>query len=148
MPLVASTLQSQLESLFAAPPPNASGCAQGWANAMQAYAAGIVPPSTTVSGAAATLASALTAPFGAPNAGAAMETAFAAFALTVGGGMAAAGFAATPPPSPVGFAALFSGPKPATHADAAQQIATAIDTWMRTGIATLIAPPNTPQPWA
>jgi hypothetical protein len=74
-----------------------------------------------------------------------MESAFAAFAVTVGGGMV--GFTPTPPAAPVGFASQFGGPKPATAADAASQIASLIDTWMRSGIGTLIAPPNTPTPW-
>lgn len=148
MALAAPTLKSQLETCFSTPPADAAGCAQAWGDAMAAYGAGIVPASTTVSAAATALTGALTTAFGAPDAAPAMESAFSAFALSVGGGMAAAGFAATPPPSPVGFAALFSGPKPATHAAAAESIGSAIDTWMRTGIATLIAPPNTAAPWS
>lgn len=148
MPLVAATLASQLQSLFENPPPNAAGCAQGWANAMQAYVSSVVPPSTTVAAAASALASSLATPFSGPNAAPAMEIAFTAFALSVGGGMAGAGFAATPPPAPVGFAPLFAGPKPTTHSDAAQGIASQIDTWMKTGVATLIAPPFTVSPWS
>lgn len=148
MPLVAATLKTALESCFASPPPGASGCAQAWADAMGSYAGAVVPPSTTISAAKSTLQAALTAAFSAPNAAPAMESAFTSFAATVGLGMAGAGFAATPPPGPVGLAVLFSGPKPPTHSAAALQISSAIDTWMRTGIATLIAPPNTPQPWA
>lgn len=75
-----------------------------------------------------------------------MESAFAAFAVTVGGGMA--GYAPTPPPAPVGFAPQFAGAKPATASAAASAIASLIHAWMQTGIATLIAPPNTPQPWS
>lgn len=74
-----------------------------------------------------------------------MESAFATFAVTVGGGMA--GYAPTPPPSPVGFASQFGGPKPETAAAAASAIASLIDTWMKTGLSTLIAPPNTVVPW-
>jgi hypothetical protein len=76
-----------------------------------------------------------------------MEAAFTAFGAAVGVGMAGAGFAAVPPAGPVGFAAQFGGPAPSTHADAAQQIASRIDLWMKTGTATLIAPPNTPVNW-
>jgi len=148
MPLVAATLKSALESCFADPPPNAAGCAQSWASAMGSYAGAIVPPSTTIPAAQSALQTALASAFAAPNAAPAMESAFSSFAVTVGTGMAAAGFAATPPPSPIGLAALFSGPKPATHSDAALQISNAIDTWLRTGIATLVAPPNTAQQWA
>src|ERR1700742_5180344 len=113
MPLALPTLTSQLQSLFADPPPDAAGCAQGWANAMQAYAAGIVPASTTVATAASTLSGALAGAFATPNSGPAMDLAFTAFAASVGLGMA--GFAPVPPAAPVGFSTLFAGPKPATH---------------------------------
>ena len=92
--------------------------------------------------------SALAGAFAAPDAAPSMESAFAAFAGTVAGGMATAGFTGVAPSAPVGFGPQFSGPKPGSHADAANQIATLIDVWMKTGVAILIAPPNTPQPWA
>lgn len=145
MPLALPALQSGLQAVFASPPPDAAGCAQGWADAVGAYAAGIVPPSTAVSSAKSALAGALATAFASPNAIPAMETAFTAFAASVGLGMA--GFAPIPPPAPVGFAAQFGGPAPATHAAAASAIAALIDTWMRTGSATLVAPPNTLTPW-
>ena len=75
-----------------------------------------------------------------------MESAFSTFAVTVGGGMA--GFVPTPPPAPVGFASQFAGPKPATAAAASSAIASLIDTWMKTGLSTLVAPPNTVVPWS
>lgn len=147
MPLSAPTLISQLQSLATSPPATTAQCAQAWADAMQAYAAAIIPASTTVSAAASALSSSLVGAFNAPLAAPGMEVAFTSFAATVGAGMAAAGFAPVPPVTPVGFVTLFAGPKPATHADAAQQIGSQIDTWMKTGVATLIAPPNTPTPW-
>lgn len=146
MPLALPALQSGLESAFASPPATVPQCAQAWADAVQSWAAGIMPASTTVAAAAATLAGALTSAFQAPAAAPGMESAFAAFAASVGLGMA--GFAPTPPVAPVGFAQQFGGPHPATHAAAAQAIAGLIDAWMRTGIGTLIAPPNTPVPWS
>jgi len=146
MPLAVPALQSALEQLAAHPPATSAQCAQAWANAMQSYAAGIVPASVTVAAASATLAGALTSAFGAPAAAPGMESAFAAFAVTVGGGMA--GFVPTLPAGPVGFAAQFSGPKPATHVAAAQALANRIHTWMSTGVATLAVPPNTPVPWS
>lgn len=148
MPLVAASLANALQSEFAAPPATSAQCAQAWADAVSSYAAAIVPPSTTVSAAASALAGALAGAFASPAAAPGMESAFAAFAASVGAGMAAAGFSAVPPPAPVGFAQQFAGAKPETHTQAAQAIATLIDTWMRTGVAVLIAPPNTPQPWA
>jgi len=145
MPLDAPGLKSALADLGESPPATIALVAQAWADAMSSYASGVVPASTTVSAAAATLASALATAFAAPAAAPGMESAFAAFAATVGGGMA--GWTAVPPPSPVGFAAQFAGPYPETHEDAGDQIGTLIDSWMKTGTATLIAPPNTPTTW-
>jgi len=146
MPLNVAALQSGLESVFSNPPGTYAEAAQGWADAAQSWATGITPPSTTVAAAAATLSSQLAAAFEQQDAIASMESAFSAFALTVGGGMA--GFVPTPPPAPVGFQQQFSSPHPETHAAAAQAIAGIIDAWMRTGIATMVAPPNTPVPWS
>ncbi|HET9954092.1 MAG TPA: hypothetical protein VFQ61_06295 [Polyangiaceae bacterium] len=146
MPLDIGLLQSSLESVAANPPATSPECAHAWAEAVRSYAEGIVPPSAAVAGAAATLEGALASAFASPAAAPAMEAAFASFAATVGGGMA--GFAPTPPAAPVGFAQLFAGPKPATHAAAASALAALIDTWLRLGIATLVAPPNTPTPWS
>lgn len=145
MPLALPALTSGLQSLFAEPPPDAASCANAWGSAVESWSAGIVPASTTVSGAVSTLTSSLSSAFAAPDAAPAMESAFAAFAVTVGGGMV--GYAPTPPPAPVGFASQFSGPKPASAADAASQIASLIDTWMRTGLSTLLVLPNTVVPW-
>lgn len=146
MPLNLAALQSALEQEFSDPPASSAGCAQAWADALQSYAAGIIPASTTVAAAATTLSSALAGAFTAPDAAPGMESAFLAFAVAVGGGMV--GFVPTPPPAPVGFASQFAGPKPATHADAAAAFASLIDTWMRTGLSTLAAPPNTVVPWS
>jgi len=113
---------------------------------MVAYSAGVVPPSTTVTAAGDALSSALVTAFEAPSAAPAMEVAFSQFAVSVGLGMAPT-YAAVPPAAPVGFGPQFAGPKPETHADAAEAIGSLIDLWMRTGVSTLVAPPNTPQPW-
>jgi hypothetical protein len=146
MPLSAPGLQSDLESLFASPPATVAECGQAWADAVGAYASGVVPASTTVSAAQATLAGALASAFGTEDAASPMDAAFQAFATTVGTGMAPA-FVATPPPSPVGFATLFAPPFPETHAAAAQKYATAIDTWARTGTATPSGG-GAPVPWS
>lgn len=146
MPLNAGSLSSGLASLFSDPPPDAGACAAQWASAVSSWCSGIVPASAGVSGAASTLQGALSSAFATPNCAPAMEAAFAAFAVTVGAGMA--GYAPTPPPAPVGFAPQFAGAKPPTAAAAASAIASLIDTWMRLGIGTLIAPPNTPLPWS
>ena len=146
MALVAATLQLALESAFASPGPDYASCAQGWANAMVSYASPIVLASTAVSAAGTALAGALAAAFATPSAIPGMESAFHAFAASVGLGMV--GFAPVPPAGPVGFAGQFAGPKPTTHGAAAQSVASLIDSWMRTGVSTLIAPPNTVVPWS
>lgn len=148
MPLALPALQSGLQSAFASPGATAAECGQAWANAVQAHFAAVIPASTSVAAAASTLAGALGSAFAAPDAAPAMESAFTTFAATVGLGMAAAGFAAVPPPGPVGFGPQFAGPKPASHADAATAIASLIDSWARTGTATMVAPPNTLVPWS
>lgn len=145
MPLAATGLKSQLASIAADPPATAPACAQAWADAVQAYAAGIVPPSTTVSAASATLAGDLSSAFQSSDAAPAMEIAFAAFAVSVGGGMA--GFVPTPPAGPVGFGPQFAGPKPETHGAAGEAIGGLIDTWLRTGTATPAAG-GSPIPWS
>lgn len=146
MPLALSALQSGIENVAANPPATAAQCAQAWADAVQAYAAGIVPPSATVAAAAAALAGGLASAFQSPAAAPGMEAAFAAFAGSLGGGMA--GYVPTPPAGPVGFADQFAGPAPPSHAAAASAVAGRIDTWLRTGLSTLIAPPFTVVPWS
>jgi hypothetical protein len=146
MPLASPVLASQLQTLFVSPPPDVPGCARAWANATVAYATAIVPASTTVSTAGDALAGSLASAFSSPAAAPLMEVAFLQFATAVGLGMA--GFAPVPPPAPIGFAQQFAGPKPETHADAAQQVAAIIDTWMHTGVSTLLVPPFTPLPWS
>jgi hypothetical protein len=147
MPLNLGALQNGLQSVADNAPKGPAAAGQAWADAVQSYASGVIPASTTVSAATATLAGALATAFSGGAAAPGMESALASFALTVAGGMAAAGFAGVPPVGPVGFATQFGGPKPQNHADAASQLASLIDSWMKTGTATLIAPPNTPVTW-
>lgn len=146
MPLDLSGLTSELESIASNPPEAVEDCASAWAAAVADYASGIIPASAAVAGAEAALASGLTTAFSSAAAAPGMETAFTAFAATVGAGMA--GYTPVPPPAPVGFATQFAGSHPTTHAAAASAIASLIDTWMKTGTATLIAPPNTLIPWS
>lgn len=146
MALDPSGLTADLTANFATPGATYAACGQQWADAMQAYATGIVPASTTVTTAAATLASDLAAAFALADAIPSMETAFATFAATVGLGMAPA-FTAVPPPGAAGFAAQFGGGHPVTHADAASAISGIIDTWMRTGTATPSGG-GAPVPWS
>lgn len=148
MPLNLAALSNGLASCFADPPGDAAGCGQQWADAVKNYAAGIVPPvpAPALEAAAGVLAGALGSAFATPAAIPAMELAFTAFGATVALGMAPA-FAGVPPAGPVGFAAQFAGAAPETHGEAASAIAGRIDAWMKTGSATLVAPPNTVSPW-
>lgn len=146
MPLNLAALQGGLLSVAASPPDTAAECADAWADAVRAWAAAIVPASTTVTAAAETLASALAAAFETANAAPLMETAFAAFAAAVGGGMA--GYVPTPPAGPVGFATEFAPPLPTTHAEAATAVAAILDAWIKTGFSTLAGPPGTVVVWA
>lgn len=146
MPLARPTLQSGLESAFSQGFTNYNAAGQAWADAVQAYASGIVPPSAQVAAAASALSGALATAFQAENAAGPMEAAFAAFVATVGVGMAPA-YTATPPAGAIGFAAIFASTKN-THSQAADEIANAIDAWMKTGTATLATPPNTVVPWS
>ncbi|MEQ9075558.1 MAG: hypothetical protein RLP09_17005 [Sandaracinaceae bacterium] len=134
MPLDLPVLTAELQAVAAEPPSTVAECAASWAAAAGDHALGVVPASSTVAVAASALEAALVTAFSAGAAAPGMETAFASFAVTIGGGMA--GFVPTPPAGPVGFATQFAGPKPATHAAAAGAVAALIDTWMRTGTAT------------
>lgn len=135
MPLIAASLSSDLAGIAESPPNTSAQCAQAWANAIQSYAAAVVPPSTTVAAAGSALAAALVAAFAAPAAAPGMEAGFAAFGAALGAGMAPA-FVAVPPAVPVGFGPQFAGPKPGTHQAAGDAISSLIDIWMRTGTAT------------
>lgn len=146
MPLLPTTLKQQLQALSEHPGSTIADCAKQWSDAVQAYAVGIVPPSTTVAVAAGALQGQLTSAFATLAAAPLMDQAFTAFALAVGGGMAPA-FVAVPPPAPLGFATLFAEPYPSTAEAFAERMGTAIDLWMRTGTATPSIG-GSPVPWS
>lgn len=133
MALDLGALESGLEEVAADPPATHALCAKAWASAVGEYAKSVVPASSSVEAAVAALEARLATAFATTNAAGEMEIAMAVFALGVASGMA--GFAPTPPPGLVGFAAQFAT-HPETHADAAEAVAELIDTWMRTGTAT------------
>lgn len=140
------TLKDEFAAFFGAAPATYDGCGRAWADAVGEYAKTVTPPSTTVAAAAEQLGTALGAAFAEPLAITAMEAAFTAFGAAVGGGMT--GYVATPPPGPVGFANAFAQPMPQTQAEAAERMSALVDTWMRTGTATLAVPPSTVVPWS
>lgn len=141
MPLLAATLQNGLKQVFDAGADNEAVAINGWVNAVQSYAASILPPSTTVVLAAQSLRSGLV---GFSQVGAApskIPTAMATFAGLVATGMLPTGPPFTPavPPAVPLVIPFVNSPD---SSQAAQVIAQAIDTWMRTGIgpATALAP--------
>lgn len=140
MPLIVSTLQIKLQVLFSDPPQTTVECAQAWSDAMQLYALPVVPPSTTVVAAVQALKGALS---GMSVPGAAVQVftaAFAAFGVTVAGGMPIGTGPAVPPAIP-----FILPVAPTDQAQvAALTIATVIDVWMRTGLG---APPAS-IPWS
>jgi hypothetical protein len=148
MALNTAGLQGDLLALFANPSPDVTALAEQWRAAMVAYASGIVPPSLNVTTAGATLKSTLIGIFGTTGVaqGAAMDAAFAAFAVSVAAGMLPT-YTGVPPASPPGFVANLAPPFPTTHAAAVTKWAGILDTWMRTGTAVLVAPPNGVLPW-
>lgn len=149
MPLVKATLKSSLQNLCDNKGADVSSCAQLWASAVGGYGAAVVPATTAATVAQTTLQGALASAFPLrPDCAAALETAFLAYATTLGAGMIGPGFSAfVPPAAPVGFASLFAGAKPATNAEAADAFASAIDTWLKTGTATPI-PSGPPVTWS
>jgi hypothetical protein len=126
MAVDAAGLEDDLETLFAAPPATIALCAADWADAVEAYATGVVPPSAAVAAAAATLEGAMVTAFGTPAAGPGLDTAFVTFAATVFGGMPPMSPAA--PAGPPGFPAAFLVPA-ATHAEGAANFKVLIDVW-------------------
>lgn len=147
MPLNLPSLESALEDLFAEPPLTAAECAAAWADALEGYATGVVPTSTTVASGNATLASSLEAAFGAEGGAApGFDAALLAFATTIAAGMLPL-YTGVPPAAPLGIATMLAASQP-THEAAAQAFAAHLDAWFRTGSATLVAPPNTPAVWS
>jgi hypothetical protein len=133
MTLDASTLATALQAI--GPQATTADAAQAWALAVRTYANGLSVPgtSTAVTAAAAVLQSSLATAFGSASAAPGMETAFTTFGAAAGVGMAPA-YTATPPGGEVGFATLFATVR-ASASVAAEAVAGAINTWMKTGTA-------------
>lgn len=149
MALNTTALTEGLLQLFSNPPDTTNSCATAWADAMEDYAVNIFPPSTTVSAAATALEAELITVFQSNDSKAMlplMETAFANFAAIVGTGMAAANWAAVPPPGEIGFAD-FCDVTYETHEVAVLAFVGKINAWMITGTATLTVPPFTFTNW-
>lgn len=149
MPLNKPVLVSSLTDLFSSPPATYSGCATLWASALGSYTRTIIPVSVTVDVAQTTLASRLTTIFTATDSSTTaveMENAFRQFAILLGIGMGPQ-YTATAPTGLIGFSTLFATPE-SSIGSAVSKVANAVDTWMRTGIATLAFPPATTVNWS
>lgn len=146
MPINGPGMKSALQTGFSSGATTYAAAANSWGDAVQTGTASIIPASTTVAAAATTLKTALAAAFAASNAVPGMVTAFTAFAVTVAAGQLPL-YTGVPPASPIDFASIFSSPRD-SHSDAAQAVSDLIETWLKTGSATLVAPPNTVVPWS
>jgi len=140
VPLIQSTLESSLLSLFQDPPSSASLCARAWGEAMSVYSSPILPVSSTATVASEALSVTLSSIFetsqSAEVTAAGMEAAFLSFAVLLGNGMLP-GWVATPPVGLVGFSTLFSA-RPLTHIEAVSSFSSRIHLWMITGTATQV----------
>jgi len=126
--------------------------ARAWASALALYAAPVFPPLREPPVAAQdALYGALKVAFALPVdlVPEALESALRGFAVALAALMAPA-YAALPPAGQVGFRRLFTTrPFASTRVDAVGEVAGAIDLWMRTGTAQLVAPvPPPPVPWS
>lgn len=127
--------------------------AAAWAAAVGAWATGIVPASPVVAAAQTALQATLATLFATQRATADdvtalaqdLEAAHLTFATAVGAGMA--GFTPTPPTSAVNFADILTADPRETSQAAADAIADALDTWMRTGKSVLVVSPFTAVDW-
>ena len=139
MALDTPTLKTDLEALFAAPSLVASTLATQWSDAFDAWGGTVTPATSAATAAAATLNAALIPIFssvGVPATKlAAMDTAFVAFALAIGLGMAPA-FTPVVPPATPGFGAEAVPPFPTTHLAASIKWGDFYDAWFKTGTAT------------
>lgn len=144
MPLLIANIQSSLAKLmdkdnvaFVGYPTNSAQVANNWADAVNQYASLVIPISTTSVGAKNAMIAAMLPGLSAPGGFfAAFISGFTAYALTLGGGMAGAGFVAVPPPVPINFGPLLALPLDGPLSTKISTMASIIDTWFRTGTAT------------
>lgn len=147
MALDLTGLKADLAAFFSAFPPTEAGCATEWANAIRSYTTGIVPAvAGGVQDGAKTAFEAALIGMSDPNTGIdTFDAAFAGYAATLAGAMAPPG---SPPPADLSdtLGAVFSSNNnpSTTSVAAAHAIATAIDTWFKTGLS---GPPG-PVPWS
>lgn len=155
MPLNKSILEVELikimdkddSSSFEGFPKDAKEVGERWANALDAYASAVTPPSTTPS--AAKVASERIFATASPilaNAAIVLPQAFLAYATILAGGMS--GYTGVPPAGVLDLSTVFAiGLGGGSGSDCAAEMANKVDIWFKTGTATLIVPPNTVLNW-
>lgn len=155
MPLVVAVLNMELRKImdkdypaFVGFPPTSPAAAARWAQAVFLYAQPIIPPSTQALAAKSAMQSQLSSiTHTPPNGDALFRAAFAQFALILAGGMAPA-FTATPPVVPIDLSSMYAlGNSGANGTVCANQMATLVDLWFRTGIA-VPSGGGPPIPWS
>lgn len=146
MALSKTQLKQAFKDIADNPPSTHAEAADLWADAIVNYAASVAPPAVGVSALKGALVGVFTGAFSSAAAAPLMEPAMAIFGAGVGLGMAPA-FVAVPPAGTVNFASLWVATTDNTD-QAADDLAGAIDTWMKTGTATAIAPGSTPVNWS
>lgn len=156
MPLLPDVLKANMEPFFDQESPNFSAfpadpqdAAKKWAGAVGAYMSGVVPPSATASPAQSTFEATM---LGMPPSGggaAVIVQAFVAAAAQLALGMAPT-YISTPPAAPLLLDPVFAiGSAGGSNAAVLSALCTTVDTWMRTGLAVLVAPvPPPPIPWS
>ena len=138
MPLVSSTLEQGLKSIFAPEtmPKDIATAALDWATAVDNYASSVIPPSINAAAAKSAFQSVmLGVDPNTQNGIPLLITAFTAYATQLGLGMAPT-FTGTPPPTPINIAPItVLGLSGGSAEVCAALFATTADLWFRTGLA-------------
>lgn len=155
MPLVYSTIRSELSKImdpddpnFVGYPSSTSQMANNWANAVNEYAKTVFPISSTSSAAKSAMEGVFMGMV-APMSGLVIfPAAFSAYAAALSPGMIVSNFNGIPPPSPIILAPAFAVPLLSTTLQIRiDTMATIIDTWFKTGTAINISSGAT-VPWS
>ena len=118
-----------------------------WADVADKLLAGVIPPSTTSAAGRAAFIGVLSAASPTNPIGAVLlDSAFVAYAAALAGGMAPLYVGAPPAMGLPGIAAILVAPVSDAQ-PVAVAMATALSIWVKTGIATMVAPPFTVLTW-
>jgi len=155
MPFISNILETEIRKINDEPfasfegfPKDVPEAADRWATAIDTFASSVIPASTTASAAKSAFASVMQGVSAQSGNGLALlSNALTAYAGALAGGMTGAGFIGVPPPAPIILDSISPiGLGGGSGADVAAALATLIDTWFKTGLATPIAG-GAPVPW-